>query len=79
MEAKETVLTPDLRMVLSPHQDNGKLLAEQQAEISFPLGEKQGIDKGRKEVVDWLKLAAAEADFMLDAWQAKLKEWGIEK
>ena len=42
-------------------------------EVAYETGFKAGI----KEVVDWLKLAAAEPDFMLDAWQAKLKEWGI--
>ena len=29
-----------------------KAIANKQAEISFPKGEKQGIDKGRKEVVE---------------------------
>ena len=52
-----------------------------QAEISFP----KGIDKGRKEVVEWVK--AQEESRCMDcvtpytfstyAWQAQLKEWGL--
>jgi len=32
-----------------------KAIAESQAEISFSKGEQQGIEKGRKEVVKWIK------------------------
>jgi len=61
-------------------------------EIFFNTGEKQGIDKGRKEVVELLgeepfehnySIGIAEREHLTDdcfacRWEAKLKEWGIE-
>ena len=52
-----------------------------QAEISFP----KGIDKGRKEVVEWIEehqthIGGGNQMFNLvlgQDWQAKLKEWGL--
>ena len=53
MEAKETVMT---RLWLGENStfisETTKLL-EQQAKISFPLGEEQGRKAGIKEVVGW--------------------------
>jgi len=55
---------------------------QQQAEISFPKGEKQGIDK----VLQWLSEQPKEDAYpdggmyilvAVDKWQAKLKEWGL--
>ncbi len=53
-------------------------------EKTFKAGEEQGIQKGRQEVVTFLRLR-----FDVDgkvysrptqkAWQAQLKEWGIEE
>ena len=47
-------------------------------------GEKKGIDKGRKEVVEWIeghKGAIGRSEkrylFLGYKWQAKLKEWGL--
>ena len=43
-------------------------------------GEKQGSDKGRKEVVEWLK-TELPFDYKLlcrwDMWHKQLKEWGL--
>ena len=71
MEAKEwqdTVINPDRKdelinmateltnpMPLLQVMKFADAVADEQAEISFPLGEQQGILKGRKEVVEWMK------------------------
>ena len=86
MEAKDT----------ARHQDNCELShikinfgkctcgAEQQAEISFNAGEKQGMVK----VVDWIEnkrhLLRPPSNFAkmgidYNEWQAQLKEWGIKE
>jgi len=78
-----------------------RAVAQAQAEISFKLGHQQGvedftecakyIEKGRREVVEWLKeqsqfercdpdTMAYFCDFRwVDEadWQSKLKEWGL--
>ena len=62
--------------------EHRKRIAQAQAEITFPKGEKQGIDKGRKEVVkDFETVLDAPEDYqramffdVLNGWQAKLKE-----
>ena len=59
---------------------NVSKLLEDQAEISFNAGEKQGIRK----VVEWVEGNTEHINpsgMRLDRqdWQAKLKEWGIEK
>lgn len=60
-----------------------------QAEISFPKGEKQGIDKGRKEVVEWIdnnclgcqSNTPSNTDeylgFHKNSWQAFKKKLGL--
>ena len=69
-------------------EDVAGIVATRQAEISFPKGEKQGIDKGRKEVVGWIenngyrKIAPNCKNVMLryfdeDDWQAFLKKLGL--
>jgi len=59
-----------------------KCLLLTQAEISFPKGEKQGIDKGRKEVVETFERLRVRKCVPLPqnfwrAWQKQLKEWGL--
>jgi len=56
-----------------------------QAEISFKAGEQQGIEKGRKEVVDAIKVEIRHSSYMgylridEDWWQAFLNWRGIDK
>ena len=58
------------------------------AEISFSAGEKQGIQKGRSEVVKWIKENNASSDEMNwitvlklseegEGWQNQKKDWGL--
>lgn len=94
MEAKDLVMSYEQINCLC-YDTGGKVLnlenwsnavAKAQAEISFPAGEKQGIEKGRKEVVEWVKQnhwhsadGHLEGDGINDKkWQAKLKEWEIK-
>jgi len=92
MEAKDTVMTEDIInlahicLISGSYQGTpqrlealGFLVAERQAEISF----KAGI----KEVVEWLEAncdhtyeyAYGQWTFTVKDFNAKLKEWGIEK
>ena len=72
--------------------DEDKLL-QAQAEISFKAGEivgynsgfiagrEWGIKRGIKEVVDAINKVGAHycfSDAVMEEWQAKLKDWGIE-
>ncbi len=63
---------------------------EYQAEISFKAGFNEalntvvatreydaGKEAGRKEVVEWLRENDGEPDYILDKWEAQLKDWGI--
>ena len=60
----------------------------EQDRISFPAGEKQGIEKGRREVAEWIDQNIAQVHFFTDRghdwlltgedWQAFKKEKGIE-
>ena len=52
-----------------------KAMLRTQAEISFPKGEKQGIDKGRKEVVEFVDAHTTTDDW--DGWQEAKEEWGL--
>lgn len=56
-------------------------LCEAQAEISFSLGEKQGRQEGRKEVVEWFEKKfynwKKNVEFAKE-WQAQLKIWEVE-
>lgn len=84
MNWQETVLTPDLRMLLSPHQDNGYKLANQQAEISWKARQKEvdeAEQRGIRKVVDeiskvWDMSSDNFYEFgrkVFDIWQAFLK------
>lgn len=86
MEAKDTVMN-DKAMVQTitdnPTVPMGQALIERQAEISFKVGEAQGIQKGRREVVKWVEENSATFELMndrcfgQDEWQAFLKSKGI--
>ena len=89
LEAKDTVM--EMRwMNKSVQEDQDKLLLDQ-AEISFFKGEEQGmrvgLQLGRKVVVEWIEShdkstcmdCSCAFDFKEWDWQAKLKEWDIEK
>ncbi len=59
-----------------------------QAKATWEAAEKAGIDKGRREVVEWGNEICMKHAHLVDAWikrrecdycwQTKLKEWGIE-
>ena len=59
MKAKDTVMPIQKLEMMYLHSKNSERvlseIAQAQAEISFSKGETQGIQKGRKEVVEWLK------------------------
>jgi len=101
MEPKDTTMDWDKwceeKKVHPAYQLDKTLFKEglrHQAEISFPKGEKQGIQKGREEVVEFVEgygfMSDMVADIPLDGdyyqfriplqdWQAFLKERGLEK
>jgi len=97
MEAKDTVMNSSILNNVAHSETildgvglwerRFRAIAEAQAEISFPLGEKQGI----KKVVEWVKdnelywrsVSTTNHDYYIplslaDVWQAKLKEWRID-
>ena len=95
MKAKDTIMS-DEQLAEAHSYPNGnhlRRIAQTQAEITFALGEEQGIQKGRREVVEWVKEhSEVKAEYTDDLhllrsyielpsglWQAKLKEWGIEE
>lgn len=97
MEAKDTVISPKgLRAIRDRiRKSDPNLSADREAEIalatayeqhkiSFKAGEQQGIPKGRKEVVEWLKqhpsmtLVLEQFPGFKEEWQAKLKEWEVK-
>jgi len=65
MEAKDTVMTWKQQVECS-HNPNLELrerdMCLAQAKITFPLGEQQGIEKGRKEVADFIHLNFLEGE-----------------
>lgn len=71
MEAKDTVMGDGeiLRAIEEGYEVvdgietrviHAKSIAKVQAEISFPAGEKQGLQKGIREVVEWIKENASK-------------------
>ena len=88
MKAEDTVMKPkQVFKIVREHApadycqlslDIGELVAEAQAEISFPLGEKAGIKEVVKDfetVLDAPPRHRLEMFFdILNTWQAKLKE-----
>ena len=86
MEAIDTVIAPEqIGEIVGGCKQWWEIpakIAQAQAEISFPKGEKQGIDKA----LQWLSEQPKEDAFpdggmyilvAVDKWQAKLKEWGL--
>ncbi len=86
MEAKDTVM-----ILIDPTPTVEKFIKEQ-AEISFKAGEQEADKKwrqiledsvvlaklaGRREVVEWVNNNVLVQRGL--AWQAKLKEWGIDQ
>ena len=60
-------------------------IAQAQDAISFAAGEKQGIEKGRKEVVEWVEQNTETGEHIIcrhyidwEGLQAQLKIWGIQ-
>ncbi len=75
MKAEDTVMALEYSVLDSFHCKgvlNKKILKalKEQAEISF----KAGI----QEVVEWIISNNGVPDHILDLWQTKLKDWGIE-
>ena len=80
MEAKDTVIKIN-------HTNRRKTLQEkllEQAEITWSIAFKAGLEQGRKEVVEWVKGRTPPDGFHIfiwgdeAEWHLKLKEWGIE-
>ena len=86
MEAKDTVLSEEaisrwgaddisLPKAGQPIRLNISPILEKQAEISFPLGEKQGIQK----VVEWIDYNIIIADDKdRQAWRDRVRKWNIK-
>jgi len=77
VEAKDTVIKPGelgLAIIKHPELPMGQAISIEQAEISFPAGEKVG----RREVVEWIHNHGGSLDGNRVEWQAQLKVWGIE-
>ena len=72
-EQLEILLGEDFRTAYSGHVAEYKNIAETQAKISFPLGKREGIREGRRQVIEQVnnlfgnQLSGYE-------WQGLLKE-----
>ena len=58
MEAKNTVMNLEQMnqaVLNNPNLPMGQAIAQAQAEISFSLGEKKGVEKDRQEVVEFIE------------------------
>ena len=89
MEAKDTVMSDEqiAQYMNTPQAHAGgddcfwdlDSIVQTQAEITFPLGERKGVEKGRREVAVWIKKQHCyTADELKVRLEAKLKEWGVE-
>lgn len=89
MEAKDTVMGQQDMIRLGGSWGMKQVrVAQAQAEISFKAGQESGCyaegwANGIREVVEFVLLYAYDTNgdihIIGESWQAKLKEWGIEK